>query len=186
MVCGNLCLRVHPQFDGCYGKLKFQSCQPLPQFNLNVNFSLKISLSELHVGACHTVAALSLEENKNLESFLLGLKKSNPQAFKSLITTMRTISSVPRYRNERKFKQVKGVKNLYEIKVPGVRLYCFQETLEGLPQPSLIIAAYGRAKPKSKQQKADIFHASKIRDDYFRLKEQEDEIDYKAQSDDED
>ena len=95
---------------------------------------------------------------------------------------MTTITSVARYRNERKFKQVKGAKNLYEIKIPGIRLYCFQETLEGLPQPNLIIAAYGRSKPKTKQQKADISHANKIRNDYFRLKEEE-EIDYKSRPD---
>lgn len=144
---------------------------------------MKIVLSELHVGACHTVAALSLEEDKDLENFLLKLQKSNSKAFKSLTTTMRTICEVARYRNERKFKQVKGVKNLYEIKIPGIRLYCFLETLEGLPQPNLIIAAYGRAKPKSKQQSADISHAHKIRNDYLRLKEEEDEIDYKPQPD---
>jgi hypothetical protein len=141
---------------------------------------LKISLTELHCGVCHTVAALSLEENKDLEDFLLGLQQSNSRAFKSLQTAMATISSVPSYRNDRKFKQVKGFKGLFEIKIPGIRLYCFQETIDELPQPNLIIAAYGRTKPKDKQQRADIHHADKIRKDYQNLKTQDSEIDYKT------
>jgi len=147
---------------------------------------LKISLIELHCGECHAVAALSLQDDKDLEGFLLELQKSNPKAFKSLHTAMNTICSVPSYRNKRKFKQVKGCKNLYEIKIPGIRLYCFRETIEELPQPSLIIAAYGRTKPKDKQQRADILQADKIHQDFLKLKDQEAEINYLPTPTDED
>lgn len=139
---------------------------------------MKILLTELHCGVCHAAAALSLQENKDLEEFLLTLESSNPNAFKTLNTTIKTICAVPSYRNDRKFKQVKGAKNLFEIKIPGIRLYCFSEFLPGLGQSSLIIAAYGRIKPKDKQQRTDIRHADKIRNDFQSLREQDPEIEY--------
>ncbi len=103
--------------------------------------------------------------------FLESLIASNPKAAKSLQTSMATITSAETYHNKRKFKKVgKGV---YEIKVPGTRLYCFKDEIEG-QDSKLIIATNGGTKNKRKEQSADIERAGKIKDRYFGAKEKED------------
>ncbi|NJM39114.1 MAG: hypothetical protein HC845_15365 [Akkermansiaceae bacterium] len=80
---------------------------------------------------------------------------------------MATITATESYHNDRKFKNVGN--DVYEIKVPGVRLYCFKDQIDGLSS-KLIIATNGGSKNNKKEQTADIKRALQIKDRYFTAK----------------
>lgn len=130
---------------------------------------MEITLKELHCGSCRTVVSLQLEEDQSVNTFLAKLIASNPNAAKSLQTSMATITSAETYHNERKFRSVGD--GVYEIKVPGIRLYCFKDEIEGL-SPKLIIATNGGTKNTKREQQSDIKRASQIKGRYFAAKAQ--------------
>jgi len=102
--------------------------------------------------------------------FLNALITSNPNAARSLQTSMATITAQDEYHNCRKFKRV--AEGIYEIKVPGIRLYCFKEQLEGLPA-KLVVVANGGSKNTKREQDGDIKRASGVRQRYLAMKNQE-------------
>jgi len=104
------------------------------------------------------------------DDFLDNLITSNPNAAWSLQTSMATITALDEYHNSHKFKRV--AEGIYEIKVPGIRLYCFKEQLEGLPA-KLIVATNGGGKNTKREQDGDIKRASGIRERYLAMKNQE-------------
>jgi hypothetical protein len=128
---------------------------------------LEIILKEVHVGPCRTVVTLQIGNDRSADDFLYELIASNPNAAKSLQTSMATITSIEEYRNRRKFKRV--AEGIYEIKVPGIRLYCFKEQLEGMPS-KLIVATNGGRKNTKREQDSDIKQASVIRERFLTLK----------------
>ncbi len=131
---------------------------------------MEITLKEILVGTCHTVVTLSLENDDRAEAFLEQLIKSNQTAAKSLQTCMATITAIEDYRNPRKFKTVAA--HIHEIKVKGIRLYCFRDQLdatEGIPS-KLIIATNGGKKNTAKEQTSDIKRAEQIRERYLAAK----------------
>ena len=91
--------------------------------------------------------------DSRVADFLDQLIVSNRNAAKSLQTSMATITSVDSYRNERKFKNVGN--GVFEIKVPGIRLYCFKDEIDGLDS-KLIIATNGGTKNNMREQNGDI------------------------------
>ncbi len=131
---------------------------------------MEIVLKEVHVGPCRTVVTLQIGNDDSANDFLNDLIASNPNAAKSLQTSMATISSVEEYHNSTKFKRV--AEGIYEIKVPGIRLYCFREQLDGLPA-KLIVATNGGGKNTNREQNGDIKRASAIRDRYIEMKSQQ-------------
>jgi putative component of toxin-antitoxin plasmid stabilization module len=131
---------------------------------------LEITLKEVHRGPCRTVVTLQLEADTQLADFLKFLTASNPDAARSLHTSMATITSVETYHNELKFKHVGG--GVYEIKVPGIRLYCFTDEIEGLPA-KLIIATNGGSKNTKREQNSDIQRATRLKDRYLAAKPSE-------------
>ena len=80
---------------------------------------------------------------------------------------MATITSVGEYHNERKFKRV--AEGIYEIKIPGTRLYCFKEQLDGLPA-KLIVTTNGGGKNTKREQNRDIKRAIGLRERYLVAK----------------
>jgi len=133
---------------------------------------LEIILKEVHVGLCGRVVTLGLGGDAPADDFLATLITSNPHAANSLKTAMATITAVEEYHNERKFKRV--ARGIYEIKAPGVRLYCFRDRLgEGQPM-KLIVATNGGSKNTKKQQNGDIKTACQIRERYLAMKNQPD------------
>ena len=132
---------------------------------------MEIVLKEVHVGPCRAVVTLQMGGDAAAEEFLAALIASNPNAARSLQTSMATITSVDSYHNDRKFKRVG--EGIYEIKVPGIRLYCFKERLEGQPA-KLIIATNGGTKNTAREQDSDIRRATRIMERYFQLKSLED------------
>ena len=128
---------------------------------------MEIVLKEVHVGSCRTVVTLQMGAEAAADEFLAALITSNPHAASSLKTSMATITSVDSYHNERKFKRVAD--GIYEIKVPGIRLYCFKDQVEGLPA-KLIVATNGGTKNKKREQDTDIRRAVRIRERYFQVK----------------
>lgn len=108
--------------------------------------------------------------DRSADEFLNDLIASNPNAARSLQTSMATITALDEYYNTRKFKRV--AEGIYEIKVPGIRLYCFKEQLEGMPA-KLIVATNGGSKNTKREQNGDIKRASAIRDRFLSMKEQE-------------
>ena len=131
---------------------------------------MEIVLKEIHVGACRTVVTLRLDGDGGAEEFLKDLIASNPNAARSLQTSMATITAVEKYHNERKFKRVAG--GIYEIKVPGSRLYCFREQLDGLPA-KLIVATNGGGKNNKGEQNRDIKRAVGLRQRYLVARSEE-------------
>ncbi len=135
---------------------------------------MEIVLKEVHVGPCGKVVTLGLEGDAPADDYLATLITSNPHAAKSLQTAMATITAVEDYHNDRKFKRV--APGIYEVKAPGVRLYCFRDRL-GEEQPiKLIVATNGGGKNTTKQQDGDIKRASQIRERYLALKDQKDTV----------
>jgi len=135
---------------------------------------LEIVLREVHVGPCGRVVTLGIEGHAPAHDFLATLITSNPHAAKSLQTSMATITAVADYHNDRKFKRV--APGIFEIKAPGVRLYCFRDRL-GDDQPmKLIVATNGGDKNTRKEQDGDIKRASRIRERYLALKDQKDAV----------
>ncbi len=133
---------------------------------------MEIVLKEVHVGPCSRVVTLQIGDDAPADAFLASLIASNPHAAKSLQTSMATITAVEDYHNDRKFKRV--APGIYEIKAPGVRLYCFRDRLgEGQPM-KLILAANGGVKNTKKEQDRDIKRASRLRERYLALKNQQD------------
>lgn len=116
------------------------------------------------------MVTLQLEADTQLADFLESLTASNPNAARSLQTSMATITSVEIYRNERKFKHVGD--GVFEIKVPGIRLYCFRDEIEGLPS-KLIIATNGGSKNTQREQNGDIRRATRLKEHYFAAKHSE-------------
>lgn len=132
---------------------------------------MEIVLKEVHVGPCRAVVTLQMGSDAAADEFLAALTASNPHAARSLQTSMATITSVESYHNDRKFKRV--AEGIYEIKVPGIRLYCFKDHLEGLPA-KLIVATNGGTKNTKREQDSDIRRALRIRERYFQVKPLED------------
>lgn len=131
---------------------------------------MEIVLKEVHVGPCRTVVVLRLGNDTSADDFLNHLIASNPNAASSLKTSMATITAMEEYHNERKFKRV--AEGIYEIKVPGTRLYCFKEQLDGLPA-KLIVATNGGGKNTQREQNRDIKRAIGLRERYLAMKNQE-------------
>ncbi len=132
---------------------------------------MEITLKEVHCGPCRTVVTLQLGDDQQVADFLKSLIHSNPNAAASLQTSMATITSVDSYHNKRKFTNVGD--GIYEIKIPGIRLYCFKDQIEGLPA-KLIIATNGGTKNNKREQNADIKRASHLKSRYFAVKNQDD------------
>jgi hypothetical protein len=128
---------------------------------------LEITLKELHCGSCRTVVSLQLGEDDSVTAFLKGLIKSNPNAASSLQTSMATITSVDPYRNKRKFNDVGD--GIFEIKVPGIRLYCFKDNIDALGT-KFILATNGGTKNNKREQNSDIKRAAHLRVRYFAAK----------------
>jgi len=131
---------------------------------------LEIVLKEVHVGPCRTVVTLKMGNEGSADDFVDNLITSNPNAARSLQTSMATITALDEYHNSHKFKRV--AEGIYEIKVPGIRLYCFKEQLEGLPA-KLIVATNGGGKNTEREQDGDIKRASGIRERCLAMKNQE-------------
>ena len=129
---------------------------------------MEITLKEVHCGPCRTVVTLQLGADRQVADFLASLIASNPNAARSLQTSMATITSVDPYHNERKFKSVGG--GVFEIKVPGIRLYGFKDEIDGLPA-KLIIATNGGTKNNKREQNTDIQRAARLREKYLAAKE---------------
>jgi putative component of toxin-antitoxin plasmid stabilization module len=132
---------------------------------------LEITLKEVHRGPRRSVVTLQLGADRQVADFLESLVISNPNAARSLHTSMATITSVDPYHNERKFKSVGG--GVYEIKVPGIRLYCFKDEIDAHPA-KLIIATNGGTKNNKREQNRDIQRASRLKEQYLAAKESED------------
>ena len=115
------------------------------------------------------MVTLQLGNDASADDFLNHLIASNPNAARSLQTSMATITAVEEYHNERKFKRV--AEGIYEIKVPGIRLYCFKEQLDGLPA-KLIVATNGGGKNTPREQNRDINRALALRQRYLAMKDQ--------------
>lgn len=128
---------------------------------------MEITLKELHCGPCRAVVSLQLGDDDQVTTFLKGLIKSNPNAASSLQTSMATITSVEPYRNKRKFRDVGD--GIFEIKVPGIRLYCFKDQIDTL-ETKFILATNGGTKNNPREQNSDIKRAAQIRDRYFAAK----------------
>ena len=126
-------------------------------------------MEELHVGTCKTVVSMKIGENTELQDFLKRMIKSNPKAMTSLQSAMVTICSEENYVNDRKFKSV-SEPGIHEIKVPGIRLYCFQSRLAD-GQPRLIIATNGGTKNTDREQNRNIKRAAQIKDAFFAAKQ---------------
>jgi hypothetical protein len=139
---------------------------------------VEITLKEIHRGPCRAVVTLRLGDDSQVEIFLESLIHSNPHAAKSLQTSMATITALETYHNERKFKNLGD--GIYEIKVPGIRLYCFKDEIEGLPA-KLILATNGGTKNNKKEQNSDIKRAVALRNRYLSAKAQNPEIHYISQ-----
>jgi len=139
---------------------------------------VEITLKEIHLGSCRTVVTLQLGSDFQMENFLVSLIQSNPNAAKSLQTSMATITSLETYHNERKFKNVGD--GIYEIKVPGIRVYCFKDEIDGLPA-KLILATNGGTKNNKKEQNSDIKRAATLRSRYLAAKDKNPEIHYISQ-----
>ena len=133
---------------------------------------MEIVFKEIYVGACGSVVTLRLGEDAPADEFLADLIASNPHAAKSLQTSMATITAVDAYRNDRKFKRV--APGIYEIKVPGIRLYCFRDQLGDGEPMKLIVATNGGTKNNKKEQGSGIKRASTIRERYLSLKDRAD------------
>ena len=131
---------------------------------------MEITLKEVHRGPCRTVVTLQLGADSQVVDFLNSLIASNPNAARSLHTSMATITSTDPYHNERKFKSVGS--GVYEIKVPGIRLYGFKDEIDGLPS-KLIIATNGGTKNTKREQNSDIQRAARLRDQYLVAKQSE-------------
>ena len=131
---------------------------------------MEIALKEVHRGPCRTVVTLQLEADTQLADFLKFLTASNPNAARSLHTSMATITSVEAFHNERKFKHLGG--GVFEIKVPGIRLYCFKDEIDGLPS-KLIIATNGGSKNTKREQNSDIQRATHLKERYLAAKQSE-------------
>lgn len=80
---------------------------------------------------------------------------------------MATITSVDPYRNPRKFNDVGD--GIFEIKVPGIRLYCFKDQIDALGT-KFILATNGGTKNNKREQNSDIKRAALLRDRYFAAK----------------
>ncbi|MEI6178672.1 MAG: hypothetical protein WCS43_17400, partial [Verrucomicrobiota bacterium] len=106
--------------------------------------------------------------DSQVADFLASLIASNPNAARSLQTSMATITSADAYHNERKFKSVGG--GVFEIKVPGIRLYCFKDEIDDLAS-KLIIATNGGTKNTKREQNSDIQRAAQLRERYLAAKE---------------
>lgn len=135
---------------------------------------MEIVLKEVHVGPCRRVVTLQMDGVRDAPEFLGNLINDDPNAATSLQNSMATLTAVEvleTFRNERKFKRV--AKGIYEIKVPGVRLYCFRDEAEGLPA-RLIIATNGGGKNRKQEQNADIARATELRERYYELKKRDD------------
>ncbi len=132
---------------------------------------MEIVLKEVHVGPCRTVVTLQIGSDAAAGDFLAALIATNPHAAKSLQTSMATITAVDHYHNVRKFKRVAD--GIYEIKVPGIRLYCFKDEMDHLPA-KLVVATNGGIKNTKRQQDGDIRRAIQIRESYMQLKTRED------------
>ena len=133
---------------------------------------MEIVLKEVHVGPCSSVVTLRMGDDAPADEFLAELIASNPHAAKSLQTSMATITAVEGYRNERRFKRV--APGVYEIKVPGIRLYCFRDQLGDGEPMKLIVATNGGTKNTRKEQGTDIQKACNIRERYLSLKDRAD------------
>jgi putative component of toxin-antitoxin plasmid stabilization module len=138
---------------------------------------VEITLKEIHRGLCRTVVTLQLGGDSQLQNFLESLIQSNPNAAKSLQTSMATITALEIYSNERKFKKVGD--GIYEIKVPGIRLYCFKDEIEGLPA-KLIVATNGGTKNNKKEQNSDIKRAIGLKSRYLAAKKENSQLHYIA------
>lgn len=132
---------------------------------------MEITLKEIYCGSCRTVVTLQMGKDRRVSDFLAKLIASNPNAAKSLQTSMATITSTHSYRNKRKFKDVGD--EVFEIKVPGIRLYCFKDKIDTL-ESKLIIATNGGTKNNKREQNSDIKQAAQIRDRYFAAKNRSD------------
>lgn len=117
------------------------------------------------------MVTLQIGSDAAADEFLVALTTSNSHAARSLQTSMATLTSVDSYHNDRKFKRV--AEGIYEIKVPGIRLYCFKDQVDGLPA-RLIVATNGGTKNTKREQDSDIRRAMRIRESYFQLKALED------------
>jgi len=84
---------------------------------------------------------------------------------------MATITSVDPYRNKRKFRDVGD--GIFEIKVPGIRLYCFKDQIDSL-ETKFILATNGGTKNNKREQNSDISRAAQIRDRYLAAKKRDD------------
>lgn len=127
---------------------------------------MEITLKEVHVGACKTVAALSLGKKSVVSNFFHDLKESNPAAFRQIFNALRVISSEDHYRNETKFKRVGN--EIYEVRLRnGTRLYTFLCDNPDLPKPQLIIATNGGKKNTRKEQSGDIHKAEQLREKFL-------------------
>ena len=129
------------------------------------------------------MVTLQLEADTQLADFLKFLTASNPNAARSLQTSMATITSVEVYHNERKFKHVGD--GVFEIKVPGIRLYCFKDEIDGFPS-KLIIATNGGSKNTKREQNSDIQRAARLKERYFAAKPSKDTTLHYQQLDHED
>lgn len=137
---------------------------------------MKITLTELHVGACSTVVAIAIDGKELAAEFLDRLRKSRLNDAKKFHTTFSTICSVEHYSNKEKFKNLGD--GIYEIKINGLRLYCFKDTsgdFRVVTESSnhLILACNGGTKNTQREQQRDIKKAQDIRTQYFNAKKNE-------------
>lgn len=134
---------------------------------------MNITLTELHVGACSTVATMAVDGKELAYKFLEEMQKSQRNEAKKFHTAFSTISSVTHYSNKEKFRNLGD--GIYEIKISGKRLYCFKDTsgdFEAFTGSSnhLILACNGGTKNTSREQQRDIKKAQQLKSQYFNAK----------------
>ena len=150
--------------------------------------NLKITLTELHVGACSTIATMAFDEKDPATEFLEALQRSRPRDAKKFKTIFNTICAVENYINQGKFKNLGN--GIYEIKIHGLRLYSFKDASGDLDEYTgntnqLILTCCGGSKNTKGEQTRDIKKALELKRKYLNAKKQDDtELEY-IQPDDE-
>ena len=61
---------------------------------------------------------------------------------------------------------------IFEIKVPGIRLYCFKDQIDTL-ETKFILATNGGTKNNPREQNSDIQRAIRLRERYLAAKQSE-------------
>lgn len=132
--------------------------------------SLEITLRSIHLGRTREVVTLGINGKDPADKFLTKLAKKDRNAFDSLQTRIKAVAEHDRFENRETFRHVGD--GLYEFKRNSpklLRLYAFYDEIDGIGQ--LILCTNGGDK---RSQDADIEHAKRRKNEYFRGKQNPD------------